>query len=66
MNNKIIEQSFPENGFLRLPQVLAIYPVSKSTWWAGIRTGLFPKPIHISKRCSAWRATDIKNLIEGK
>lgn len=27
----------PNMGFLRLPDVLTLYPVSKSTWWAGVR-----------------------------
>ena len=26
----------PTTGFLRLPQVLALIPVGKSTWWRGI------------------------------
>jgi prophage regulatory protein len=53
----------PETGFLRLPQVLALFPVSKSTFWAGIRDGKYPKPVKLSTRCSAWRAEDIKALI---
>ncbi len=54
----------PETGFVRLPQVLAIFPVSKSTWWAGILSGRFPKPVRISERCVAWRVEDIRALIE--
>lgn len=54
------------SGFLRLPQVLAIYPVSKSTWWAGVRDGRFPKPVRLSRRCTAWRVSDIVDLIERK
>lgn len=50
-------------GFLRLQQVLAIYPVGRSTWWAGVRSGRFPKPIKLSARCSAWAAEDIQDLI---
>jgi prophage regulatory protein len=45
--------------FLRLPEVLQRIPVSKSTWWAGIRQGRFPKPVKLSARTSAWRETDI-------
>jgi len=47
------------------PPIPAIIPVSKSTWWAGIREGRFPKPVHLSRRCVAWRLSDIKELIEG-
>lgn len=50
--------------FLRLPQVLEIIPVSKSTWWSGIREGKYPKPIKLSERTSAWLQADIDALCE--
>lgn len=53
----------PETGFVRLPTVLSVIPVSKSTWWAGIKTGRFPKPIRLGARITAWRAEDIRALI---
>lgn len=51
-------------GFLRLPGVLMLYPVSRSTWWAGCRSGKYPQPVKIGKRCTAWRVEDIRSLIE--
>ncbi len=51
-------------GFLRLPQVLALIPFSKSTWWDGCRTGRFPKPVKLGPRTTAWRAEDILALVE--
>ncbi len=48
--------------FLRLPQVLERFPVSKSTWWAGIRKGIFPRGIKLSPRTTAWREADIDAL----
>ena len=54
----------PSTGFLRLPQVLALIPVSKSTWWEGCRTGRFPKPVKLGPRTTAWRAEDILALVE--
>lgn len=64
--------SIPETGYLRQYQVLGdkkrgippIYPVSKSTWWAGIKQGRFPKPVELSARCVAWRVEDIRALVE--
>lgn len=53
-------------GLLRLPQVLQLIPVSASTWWAGCREGRFPKPLHISKRVTVWKASDIQRLIDGE
>lgn len=50
-------------GLLRLPEVLAIVPVSATTWWHGIRESRFPHPVRISPRCVAWRANDIRELL---
>jgi predicted DNA-binding transcriptional regulator AlpA len=52
-------------GLLRLPQVLAVVPVGKTTWWAGVKAGRYPQPIKISARCTAWRSSDIQRLLEG-
>lgn len=54
----------PQTGFLRLPQVLKLIPVSKSGWWAGCASGRYPKPIKLSPRTTAWRVEDILALIE--
>lgn len=57
----------PSTGFVRLPSIIAPHgpiPVSKSTWWAGIKTGRYPKPVKLGPRITAWRVEDIKSLIE--
>lgn len=56
--------TLPETGFLRLREVLRYYPVSKSTWWAGIRSGRYPQPVKLGERATAWRVEDIQALIE--
>ena len=55
--------SIPEKGFVRLPQILAIFPVSRSSFWAGVKSGKYPQPVKLSVRCTAWRAEDIHALI---
>jgi predicted DNA-binding transcriptional regulator AlpA len=63
--------SHTKNRLLRLYQILGdksrgmdpIIPVSKSTWWAGVADGRFPKPIKIG-RVSLWKASDIYRLME--
>jgi len=60
-------QPFPESGFVRLKQTLAPtgpIPVSRSTWWAGVKLGRFPKPIKLGPRITAWSVTDVRALIE--
>ena len=49
-------QNIPNNALLRLPQVLALIPVSRSAWWAGCKSGRYPKPIKLGPRTTAWRA----------
>jgi prophage regulatory protein len=62
-----MDNEFPKTGFLRLPAIIAPHgpiPVSKSTWWAGIKTGRYPKPVKLSARISAWRVEDIRAFID--
>ena len=54
----------PEVGFMREKQVLQVFPVSRSTWWNGIKEGKFPEPIKLSPKVTAWKVEDIKKLIE--
>lgn len=42
----------------------AIVPVSRSTWWDGVASGRYPKPVKIGARATAWRVEDIRALIE--
>jgi prophage regulatory protein len=57
----------PEEGFVRLASILAPHgpiPVGRSTWWAGVKTGRFPKPVKLGARTTAWKVEDIRTLIE--
>ncbi|MCX5834858.1 MAG: AlpA family phage regulatory protein [Deltaproteobacteria bacterium] len=69
MKAKETTESFKDErmtGLLRLPQVLKLVPVSASTWWTGCRDGRFPKPVYLSKRVTAWKASDIQRVIAGE
>ena len=39
--------SDPQDRLLKLSEVLKLVPVSKSTWWEGVRTGRFPQPVKL-------------------
>ena len=65
----------PETGFLRLSQIIGnpkadppippIIPVKKTCWWAGVKSGRFPKSVKIGNgRGTFWRVEDIRTLIE--
>lgn len=65
--------ALPETGFLRLPQIVgdakadppipALIPVSKSTWWLGVKTGRFPRPVKLGPKTTVWRVEEIRELI---
>jgi len=60
-------QGLPTEGFVRLKRVIAPsgpIPVSRSTWWQGVRDGKFPKPVKLSENVTAWRVEDIRDLID--
>ncbi|MBQ3171688.1 MAG: AlpA family phage regulatory protein [Mailhella sp.] len=50
-----MKHDLPAVGYVRLPQILNIFPISKSAWWEGCRSGVFPKPVKLGPRSSAWR-----------
>lgn len=66
--------SFPAPSFLRLRQIIGdpkatppvppLIPVSRTSWWQGIREGRFPRPVKLGPRTTAWRLSDILALIE--
>lgn len=56
--------TLPETGFIRLSAILTLIPVGKTTWWNGVKTGKFPKPIKLGTRTTAWKAEDIQDLIK--
>lgn len=69
--------TLPVTGLVRLRQIIGdpkaeppippVIPVSKSTWWAGVKSGRFPAPIKAEdglRRITVWRVEDIHALIK--
>jgi len=52
-----------QHKFLRLPQVKASTGLSKSTIYARIAEGTFPKQIPLGPRLVVWVESDIQNWI---
>ena len=61
---KDVETISTNAGFLRLNQVLQIIPVGRSTFWARVKNGTYPKPVKLGPRTTAWRCEDITVLVE--
>jgi len=64
--------SIQDGALLRLPQIIGdrrsgtppLVPVSRSGWWAGVKSGRFPKPVKLSPGVTVWRSADIRALLE--
>ena len=56
------------DALLRLDAILAPkgpLPISRSGWWAGVKSGEFPEPaVRRSKRLTLWRGADVLAAIE--
>lgn len=63
--------STSETGFLRIWDILgdrkrgipALLPIGKSTFWSGVASGRYPKPVKLSPRCSGWPSHQIMALL---
>lgn len=56
--------ALPAEGYIRLPQILAVIPISKSSWWAGVRSGRYPPPVKLGPRTTAWAVDGIRKLLQ--
>ena len=59
-------KTLPQTGFLRLPQVLELIPISEANWWDGIKNGIYPKSYKIGRGVTAWRIEDIVAYINSR
>jgi predicted DNA-binding transcriptional regulator AlpA len=67
-------KKIPTTGYARLSQIIGnkkakppivpIIPVSKSTWYEGVRTGRYPKPFKHGQKVSLYRWAQISELCE--
>ena len=56
----------PDNSLVRLPTLMALYGLSKSTILREIKRGNLPKPIRLSLRTTAWKVKDIRGNLNSK
>lgn len=66
-----MQTPLPLTGLVRLKQIIgdkkagipALIPVSRFTWYAGVKTGRYPQSIKLGPRCVAWDVQDIRRLM---
>lgn len=55
-----------QDRLIRLPEVLSYLPISKAAFYLNIKKGIYPAPLKISERTSAWRLSDILRIVTGE
>ena len=58
------QKTMPETGYMRISDVLRYIPVSKTTWWNGVKSGRFPKAVKLGPGITTWKVEDIRELIK--
>lgn len=53
---------FPSEGFVRLPQVLLMFPVSRTNLWRMVKSGSFPQPKKIGPRTTVWDVQELREF----
>jgi prophage regulatory protein len=65
MNNKEYKMNeVQHNRFLRINEVLHRVPISRATWYQGVKNGIYPAQIRLGRRTAVWREDEIDALIE--
>ena len=59
---RIISQPF--DPLIRLPQVLQILPIGKSSFWKMIAEGRAPKGLKIGAKTTCWKLSSIQKLVD--
>lgn len=52
-----------DDAIIRLPAVLAVYPVSKSTLYKQIKEGTFPPPVKLGERMAGWTVRAVRGRL---
>lgn len=55
----------PDSSMLNIKEVLAVVRISRSSWYAGIKDGKYPAPVHIGPASPRWKLGDVRKVTEG-
>lgn len=53
-----------QSAYIRLPEILNLLPIGRSTWWLWVATGKAPKGIKLGAKTTAWKLSDIQKLLD--
>lgn len=61
-----VATTLPTEGFVRVPQILQVLPISRSGFWAKVKNGEFPAPVKLSPRVTAWPVGAVRAYLEAQ
>jgi prophage regulatory protein len=72
--NKVLFMSSPAEKLYTEKEIVGdkkswtkgLLPVSRTTWRKGVKAGIYPPPIKISKRLKAWKSSAIERVMDGE
>lgn len=56
----------PDDGYVRLPVVAALFACSPATVWRRAKAQVLPAPRKLSERITAWRVGDLRKALRGE
>ena len=54
------------SGILRLPAVLELTGLSRTTIWRMVKRGEFPQPVALGARARGWRASEVQEWMDSR
>jgi predicted DNA-binding transcriptional regulator AlpA len=65
MTQNLFAPALTPGTLLRVDQFIpTIIPMCKAKWWDGVKKGIYPKPVKLGPRVTAWKSDDLLALIE--
>ena len=58
------DNRLPEEGFVRLKQILKVFPVCKSDWWEGVKSGEYPPSHKLGPRKTGWCVQELREFFK--
>ncbi|WP_083293082.1 AlpA family transcriptional regulator [Hydrogenophaga sp. PML113] len=58
-----LQAQMPQAGYIRQAGLLEVLPISPATLWRWVSKDVFPKPVKLSPRVTAWRVEDVENWL---
>lgn len=46
------------------PYIQPLIPVSRASWWNGVKEGKYPQPMKLGSRTTVWRESDVVALAQ--